>query len=430
MPHSETDQTFTILIAEDDEHICIALNAIVKKAINCDKIVLAEDGDKAWTALQNNKFDLIISDWNMPGLTGQQLLDKVRQSKEHKTTPFLMLTARADKTSVITAVQSGANDYITKPYEKDKLIEKIKNLLAQAKQRSSSIDSLQQENASKNQDESQDIIQYILGRFKEGKVELPILPHVYNSVNKAMEEDDDSFDKIVSIVETEPAISATLITISNSSFYRGASVNQTLEQAISRIGLKATKHYLFMIEGKFLFKSEHRDFMIIMKKLWEHALATAIMARTISQHLKKGDMDVLFSMGLLHDIGKLPLVNIMIELSGKRDDIDEKMIHHVFEELHTDIGAIMLTQWHFPEEAINIVKNHHNLSDENKHSREILIVNLADMLTRKIGFSLKSGEDLIIDDIESAQLLNLNKSTLESIITDAQNELEETQKQI
>lgn len=226
MPHSETDQKFTILIAEDDEHICLALNAIVKKAINCEKIVIAEDGDQAWTAVQENKFDLIISDWNMPGLTGQELLDKVRKNKEHKTTPFLMLTARADKTSVITAVQAGANDYITKPYEKDKLVEKIKSLLAQAKQRSSSIDNLQQENTNKNQQESQDLIQNILTRFKEGKVELPILPNVYNSVNKEMEKDDDSFNKIVSIIETEPAISATLITISNSSFYRGVSVTR------------------------------------------------------------------------------------------------------------------------------------------------------------------------------------------------------------
>lgn len=430
MPHSKTDQKFTILIAEDDEHICLALNAIVTKSIACEKIVLAEDGDQAWTALQKNKFDLIISDWNMPGLTGQELLDKVRTSKEHKTTPFLMLTARADKTSVITAVQSGANDYITKPYEKDKLVEKIHSLLAMEKERTDSIDDLEKSNVHNNKEESQDIIQYILNRFKEGKVELPILPHVYNSVNKAMEEEDDSFDKIVSIIETEPVICATLITISNSSFYRGASANQTLEQAISRIGLNATKHYLFMIEGKFLFKSEHRDFMIIMKKLWEHAIATAICARTISQHLKKGDMDVLFSMGLLHDIGKLPLVNILIELSTKRDDIDKTMIHHVFEDLHTEIGAIMLTQWHFPEETINIVKNHHDLSDANNHNRELLIVNLANILTRKIGFSLKSGEDIVIEDIESAKILKLDKSTLESILDDVEKDLDVIQKQI
>ena len=245
-----------------------------------------------------------------------------------------------------------------------------------------------------------------------------------------MEKDDDSFNKIVSIIETEPAISATLITISNSSFYRGASVNQTLEQAISRIGLKATKHYLFMIEGKFLFKSEHREFMIIMKKLWEHAIATAIFARTISQHLKKGDMDVLFSMGLLHDIGKLPLVNILIELSEKRDDIDEKMIHHVFEELHTEIGAIMLTQWNFSADAINIVKNHHDLTDNNNHTREILIVNLADILTRTIGYSLTADDGIVIEEINSAQLLNLDKTALEAIINDAQKDLKDIQKQM
>ena len=101
----------------------------------------------------------------------------------------------------------------------------------------------------------------------------------------------------------------------------------------------------------------------------------------------------------------------------------------MFEELHTEIGAIMLTQWSFPDEAINIVKNHHNLSDNN-NSREILIVNLADILTRKIDYSLKPDDDIPVEEIESAKLLNLDKYAIQAVLHDANKDLKEIQKQI
>lgn len=430
MATDETQNKISILIAEDDQHIALALHAIVKKAFDCDLIVVENDGLQAWYVLQKKNFDLILSDWNMPGLTGQELLEKVRASDQHKKIPFLMLTARADKQSVLSAIQTGANDYISKPYQKDQLIEKLSKLLSLSQDRDKSIDELSKENHLNGEAGSREIIQYVLNRFKDGKVELPVLPHVYNSVNDVMEKADYSVDEVIKIIETEPAISAALITISNSSFYRGTAINKSLDQAVTRIGLKATQHYIFMIEGRFLFKSEHKDFADTMHKLWDHSLATSICARELSIHLHKGDKDVIFSMGLLHDIGKLPLVNLLIELSEQRDDITQETIYAVFDTLHTEIGAIMLTQWHFPEEIINVVKYHHDLSDKSKHTPGLLIVHLANILVRTLGFSLKSDEGVEIEKIESAQLLNIDKSTLEEVLISVKENIDSIKKQL
>ena len=420
----------SILIAEDDEYIALALHAIVKKSLDCHKVDVASDGQKAWDYLQKQSYDLILSDWNMPGLTGQELLEKARASEQHKKTPFLMLTARADKQSVLVAIQSGANDYISKPYQKEQLIEKLNKLLALSKAREESIDDLSKDNHLNGDSDSRDVINYVLKRFKDGKVELPVLPHVYNSVNEIMDGEDYSVDDIIKIIETEPAISAALITISNSSFYRGTAVNKTLDQAVTRIGLKATRHYIFMIEGRFLFKSEHKDFANIMHKLWDHSLATSICARELSIQLGKGDKDVIFSMGLLHDIGKLPLVNLLIELTDQGADITEETIYSVFATLHTEIGAIMLTQWHFPDEIINIVKYHHDITDTSKHTPELLIVHLANILVRTLGYSLKSHEGIVIDQIESAQLLNIDKTALEEVLSVVKENIESIKKQL
>jgi len=416
----------SILIVEDDEHIALALQTVIKKEFDCHLIKHAYDGGQAWKYLEENRFDLIVSDWNMPGITGQDLLNKVRKSKTHCNTPFLMLTARADKNSVLTAIQTGANDYISKPYRKDQLLEKLHKLIALSTLRVNSIDDLAEETTSTlNNQSSKDIINYILMRFKDNKVQLPVLPHVYTAVSKAMDEEDVSFDKIINIIQAEPAISTSLITISNSSFYRGFSDCKTLEQAISRIGLEATRYYIFTLEGRLLFSTENDDFKTIMNKLWEHALATATCARIIGQQLNQKNVDILFSMGLLHDIGKLALINILIEISEKRRDIDKATIQSVFETLHTEIGAIILTQWNFPKEIINTVKYHHDLSDKNHITNELLIINLANILVRTIGMSLKDGTGIVLENIESAKLLNMDNTILEQIREKALDDIED-----
>ena len=118
--------TIRILVAEDEENIRLALKTIVRKSLVCDEVVACENGKEAWDKLQAESFTMVISDWNMPLMTGFELLEAMRQNEKTKPIPMLLLTARSDKASVINALQAGVNDYITKPFEKDALIQKAK----------------------------------------------------------------------------------------------------------------------------------------------------------------------------------------------------------------------------------------------------------------------------------------------------------------
>jgi two-component system chemotaxis response regulator CheY len=73
--------------------------------------------------------DLIISDWNMPKMTGIEFLKKVRASDAYKATPFLMVTAEAQKQNVIEAVQAGVLNYIVKPFTAEAISEKLEKIL-------------------------------------------------------------------------------------------------------------------------------------------------------------------------------------------------------------------------------------------------------------------------------------------------------------
>lgn len=91
-------------------------------------IIEADDGTTAWEILQKEPVDLIISDWNMPKMSGLELLKKVRGDDKLKDTPFLMVTAEAQKEYIIEAAKYRVSQYIVKPFTPETLKEKLEKI--------------------------------------------------------------------------------------------------------------------------------------------------------------------------------------------------------------------------------------------------------------------------------------------------------------
>ncbi len=85
----------------------------------------ADDGNTGLPKLQSGNFDFLVTDWNMPGMTGIDLLRAVRADEKLKTLPVLMVTAEAKKEQIVMAAQEGVNGYIVKPFTAQTLKEKI-----------------------------------------------------------------------------------------------------------------------------------------------------------------------------------------------------------------------------------------------------------------------------------------------------------------
>jgi two-component system chemotaxis response regulator CheY len=85
----------------------------------------ADDGNTGLPMLQTGNFDFLITDWNMPGMTGIDLLKAVRADDKLKNLPVLMVTAEAKKEQIVMAAQAGVNGYIVKPFTAQTLKEKI-----------------------------------------------------------------------------------------------------------------------------------------------------------------------------------------------------------------------------------------------------------------------------------------------------------------
>lgn len=92
----------------------------------------AVNGRKAQQLLGRVSVDLILCDWEMPEMSGLELLTWCREQDTLRTTPFIMVTSRGDKENVVQAIQAGVSDYIGKPFSNDQLINKVKKALSRA----------------------------------------------------------------------------------------------------------------------------------------------------------------------------------------------------------------------------------------------------------------------------------------------------------
>ena len=88
----------------------------------------ADDGQTALPMLQGGNFDFLVTDWNMPGMEGIELLKRVRADENLKSLPVLLVTAEAKKEQIVEAAQAGVNGYIVKPFTSGTLKEKIEKI--------------------------------------------------------------------------------------------------------------------------------------------------------------------------------------------------------------------------------------------------------------------------------------------------------------
>ena len=103
----------------------------ILKDLQFREVIEAENGLAALRLLESNKVDLIVSDWNMPTMTGLELLKRVRADERLKGLPFMMVTAEAQKENIIEAIQAKVSNYVIKPFSAAVLAEKLAKILPQ-----------------------------------------------------------------------------------------------------------------------------------------------------------------------------------------------------------------------------------------------------------------------------------------------------------
>ena len=118
------DKNMKILVVDDFSTMRRIIKNLLKD-LGFANIQEADDGNTALPMLQQGDFDFVVTDWNMPGMQGIDLLRAIRSDDKLKQLPVLMVTAEAKKEQIVAAAQAGVNGYVVKPFTAATLKEKL-----------------------------------------------------------------------------------------------------------------------------------------------------------------------------------------------------------------------------------------------------------------------------------------------------------------
>jgi len=121
------DKNMKILVVDDFSTMRRIIKNLLRD-LGFTNISEADDGSTALPMLQSGDFDFLVTDWNMPIMTGIDLLKAVRADERLSTMPVLLVTAEAKKDQIVEAAQAGVNGYVVKPFTAETLKEKIEKI--------------------------------------------------------------------------------------------------------------------------------------------------------------------------------------------------------------------------------------------------------------------------------------------------------------
>ena len=191
------------------------------------------------------------------------------------------------------------------------------------------------------------------------------LPEIYSRINEKIDDENSSDVQIGALIAVDPALTSKLLRMVNSAYFGLASPVAEISSAVGLIGRWEVKSLLLGSAIQNLF--DRPDDITFLRQFWKHSVRTGLFARLISYKLQIGESpEVMFTAGMLHDIGRLL---IRYQLSEEQQQIEHlietESIPESAAELqilgfdHTDLGALLIRSWGVPENLSVLVRGHH-----------------------------------------------------------------------
>ena len=251
---------------------------------------------------------------------------------------------------------------------------------------------------------------------------LPSSPEVVSLVMGMTADLNTDVRELSRALGSDPAMAARALKLSNSSFYGRPANVSSVEEAVMVLGFFTVRSLVVATATYELFNTAN-DSESPACMLWEHSLATAIAARQIAQRITHAQVEECFLAGLMHDIGKLILLQKFPEQYKALTDEQEPGAdalaceREAFGFGHDELGSALLTAWTFPKALVSAIADHHHrvvLSEDGSKPISI-VVNLASAIARDIGVGFcpfENSEEFLVEHYWSAQALSIDDETL------------------
>jgi HD-like signal output (HDOD) protein len=358
-----------ILFVDDDPQIINGLRRMLRKMRDRWELVFAGDPSEALDLLAARRFDVLVTDMQMPGMNGAELLLRVASQYPHVVR--IVLSGHASMTPTSKAVRV-AHQYLSKPIEADVLKASIERALS-----------------------AQSVIEReAVKRFVAGCERLPSAPSLYFELQQVVESPQGGAAEMARIVSRDMALSAKLLQLVNSSFFGIGREVTNVEQAVALLGVSRLKALVLAGQISQAFDSPDERVSWIMNAVWDHAIEVAVLAQDLASELKLPATaeDEAFMAGLLHEIGllllasqqpdKLALCLEIVRSTGlSLCEVERAQVGAT----HGEAAAYLLALWGLPVGIIEAVGFHHEIHQLDRvEANATVLVHVADSFSHEL----------------------------------------------
>ena len=255
-------------------------------------------------------------------------------------------------------------------------------------------------------------------RVEAGDYDLPNLPSTSALVLDMSANPSVDINDMSKAIEEDPVLSSELLKTANSVMYGGLMKADTLHQAVVRLGVRNLRGLIFALSMKSVI-SRSRGLLAYAEEVWRQSLSVAFISRRLAW-VAKEEREKAFLMGLLHNIGKVALIDLMGNVVDNRTQITRSVIGRVFQKYHERTGADMARAWNLPEEVASVAGCHHDYMANEEHPRGAALVSLAQKMdlfltlgARRDYFDLRTSEEVVFLAMERADVYRVFDTCLQ-----------------
>lgn len=232
---------------------------------------------------------------------------------------------------------------------------------------------------------------------------LPAISSVVSKVLEKLQKPDVNIADLAQEISKDPAITANVIKLSNSAYYRASKPIRTVQEALMTLGIKTVKEIVLLTAAKGILSQDLNSYQLEAAQLWTSSLLVAELSSKIVQHKKlKIDKDLAFTSGLLCSVGKIVLAQffspVMMQIKTDLKDNQEPfpvLEKKYFGYTHMEVSENLLKRWNFPQELTDVVANY--LTPENSNNNPLLtsVVHIASILIVVSGIGIDIGGESV-----------------------------------
>jgi len=199
---------------------------------------------------------------------------------------------------------------------------------------------------------SQQALQQINTAVETDQIKLPTLPEVALKIRTAVEKGDHSATEIAELLAQDSALSVRLLQLANSPLYRARTEIDSLQMAITRLGVRIVKDLVIMLAIKQAFATPNKALAEQFREVWQTSIDVAATCRVLAKAQPDLDVEHAVLAGLIHNIGTLPIIELANNEPALAPDI--QTLNKITNEIQSPVGDKILSFWNFPQSLIDV----------------------------------------------------------------------------